>query len=99
MFRRKSLRLVTLLAVLFFSVATTAYLAHVHGGKADHSERVTCELCSQMSGAAGAPSLPKAVSRPVQVFAFVSIERAQLSAVTPIVRAQRSRAPPISLVA
>jgi hypothetical protein len=94
MLRRKTHRLVTLLVALLFSVATTAYLAHVHGGKDGHVERVTCDLCSQMAGTTGAPSLPKLVSPSAPLIAFVSIEREQISAYTPVVRSQRSRAPP-----
>jgi hypothetical protein len=94
MLRRKTHRLVTLLVTLLFSVAITAYLTHVHGGKDGHAERVTCDLCSQMTGAAGAPSFPKLVSPSAPLIAFVSIEREQISAYTPVVRSQRTRAPP-----
>ena len=96
MLRRKTHRLVTLLVTLLFSVATTAYLAHVHGDKDGHVERATCDLCSQMAGTAGSPSLPKVVSPSAPVVTLVRIERAQVSAYTPVVRSQRSRAPPSS---
>jgi hypothetical protein len=99
MFRRKTNRLVALLVMLFFGVATTAYLAHVHGGKADHAEPVTCDLCSQMAGSAGTPSLPKIAPPSTPIVMFVRLEREQISARTPIVRSQRSRAPPTSTLA